>query len=212
MPDAELREEIIYCLMRAPARLAEMAEALLPIIAAREASARREGAVPDTTLQERAEHLAQNIIQCVASQLDENRSEEVIVPLIVDALDSARREALREAAEACDEAKAGALKHYGVAESVGADMAKRRIEALAPAIPAAGGGDEAREQRHRAQDTKVIAALKRLTVAARTSGGLSTRDAELCAACDEAEAVLHATEPTPNPGPDNDDGTQEAGT
>ena len=37
---------------------------------------------------------------------------------------------LRAAAKCCDAAEAGALKHYGVAESVGAAMAKARILAL----------------------------------------------------------------------------------
>lgn len=37
---------------------------------------------------------------------------------------------------------------------------------------------------------EVLVALQRLTDAARTSGGIAGRDAELCAACDEAEAVI----------------------
>ncbi len=37
---------------------------------------------------------------------------------------------------------------------------------------------------------ELVTALRRLTFAARTSGGVAGRDEGLCAACDEAERVL----------------------
>lgn len=48
-----------------------------------------------------------------------------------------------------------------------------------------------------AQDGGLYSALRKLVFAARTSGGVAGRDEGLCAACDEAEAVLATgTEPT----------------
>jgi hypothetical protein len=41
-----------------------------------------------------------------------------------------------------------------------------------------------------AANADLLPALKRLTVAARTSGGVAGRDEGLCAACDEAEAAI----------------------
>jgi len=52
---------------------------------------------------------------------------------------SEREKALREAIQCCENAKICAEAHYGVAESVGADMAMRRIMQKL-ATPAEGGG------------------------------------------------------------------------
>lgn len=46
------------------------------------------------------------------------------------------------------------------------------------------------EEIHDSEIKPLRDALRKLVVAARTSGGVAGRDEALCAACDEAEAVL----------------------
>ena len=47
------------------------------------------------------------------------------------------------------------------------------------------------------QEPRIIAALRMLVFAARTSGGTAGHDEYLCAACDEAEAALGEGAPLP---------------
>jgi hypothetical protein len=95
--------------------------------------AARLSAIPmDMTLNEFDEAAA--ILRALRDALDEAERErdEALgeAKIYRDATGYAR--GVRDAAACCDAAKADALKHYGSAESVGADMAKNRILALLP--------------------------------------------------------------------------------
>lgn len=65
----------------------------------------------------------------------------------------------------CDNAETRASKVLAFGAYAGASLVERRL-------------------------TPMEKALRRLVIAARTSGGVAGRDEELCAACDEAEALL----------------------